>query len=107
MIPSVVKFLNVFMTSWQNHVAQIVSKANKVLSLIKHILNDYVSDYKSRLTTLKLLQLSYVKEIQDIFFYYKCLHGSFNIEFNRFTSTYDLTSTHNTTRNRLSTQQSL
>ena len=69
----------------------------------KYILNDYVSHYKSCLTTLKLLPLSYVKASQDICFYYKCLHGYFNIEINHSTSTYDLTRTH---KNRDSTQLS-
>jgi len=34
----------------------------------KYILNDYNSDYKSRLVSLKLLPLMYVYELQDILF---------------------------------------
>jgi hypothetical protein len=111
--------------SWKPHIQQIVSKANRILGLIKrtlglsaptraklllynsmvtsilnylsvtwfpnkgdlaliegvqrratkYILSDHTSDYKTRLTTLGMLPLSYYKEINDLCFLYKCLHG--------------------------------
>ena len=39
----------------------------------KYILNDYSSDYKTRLLSLDMLPLSYWFEIQDITFLIKCL----------------------------------
>ena len=41
----------------------------------KYILNDYTSDYKTRLSELKLLPLCYHKEICDLSFFYKSLNG--------------------------------
>uniref|UniRef100_A0A1X7V5Q9 Reverse transcriptase domain-containing protein n=1 Tax=Amphimedon queenslandica TaxID=400682 RepID=A0A1X7V5Q9_AMPQE len=41
----------------------------------KYILNDYTSDYKSRLIALDLLPLSMVIEIADITFFLKSLHS--------------------------------
>ena len=41
----------------------------------KYILNDFTSDYKTRLTTLGLLPLCYYKELNDLYFFYKCIHG--------------------------------
>ena len=39
----------------------------------KYILNDYTSDYKHRLMTLKILPLMYFVDISDIMFLIKCL----------------------------------
>lgn len=48
----------------------------------KYILNDYISDYKTRLIKLQLLPLMYILEISDIVFFIKCIKNptiSFNI----------------------------
>ena len=48
----------------------------------KYILNDYISDYKTRLTRLQLLPIMYILEIADILFLIKNLKNptdSFNI----------------------------
>ena len=53
----------------------------------KYILNDYASDYKTRLKQTKLIPLNYYKEYRDLCFLYKCIHGFYNInifEFIRF-----------------------
>lgn len=53
----------------------------------KYILNDYASDYKTRLKQAKLIPLNYYKEYRDLCFLYKCIHGFYNInifEFIRF-----------------------
>jgi len=49
----------------------------------KYILNDYTSDYKHRLKTLKILPLMYFLDISDIMFPIKCLktsNSAFNIK---------------------------
>ena len=43
--------------------------------LPKYILNDFTSDYKSRLIALKLLPLMYWLELQDIMFLSSCLQN--------------------------------
>ena len=48
----------------------------------KYILNDYESDYKTRLRKCKLLPLSYYKEARDLYLLFKCLNGFFNIDVN-------------------------
>ena len=45
----------------------------------KYILNDYVSDYKTRLKNIGLLPLSYFRELNDICFFYKCTYGFCNL----------------------------
>ena len=48
----------------------------------KYILNDYTSDYKTRLIKLQLLPLMYVLELSDIMFFITCIKkptSSFNI----------------------------
>jgi hypothetical protein len=46
----------------------------------KYILNDYVSDYKTRLINTGLLPLSYLREIYDLIFFYKCTNGFYNLD---------------------------
>ena len=41
----------------------------------KYILNDYVSDYPARLHNTKILHLSFIKDINDLCFLYKCTHN--------------------------------
>ena len=48
----------------------------------KYVLNDYASDYKTRLLKLKLLPLMYFFELQDITFVVKSLKfptNNFNV----------------------------
>ena len=48
----------------------------------KYILNDYISDYKSRLIKLQILPLAYILELNDIMFFIcnlKHPHEGFNI----------------------------
>ena len=49
-----------------NQIERIQRKATK------YILNDYVSDYPTRLHNSKLLPLSFIKDINDLCFLYKC-----------------------------------
>ena len=46
----------------------------------KFILNDYYSDYKSRLINLGLVPLSFLREIADLCFFYKCFHNFYNFD---------------------------
>jgi hypothetical protein len=116
--------------SWKPHIANVVSKANKLLGLVKrtlgfraplksklllykslvmstlnyasiiwspdkgdlillesvqrratkYILNDYDSDYKTRLARLDLLPISYIKEFYDLCFFYKCIHRFYDFD---------------------------
>lgn len=45
----------------------------------KYILNDYTSDYKIRLSKIGLIPLCYYFEIIDLCFFYKCIHGFYNL----------------------------
>ena len=68
---------------YQNFIESVQRRATK------YILNDYSSDYRSRLLKLKMLPLGYIKEIADACFLYKCLHGYCNININDFVNFYD------------------
>ena len=46
----------------------------------KYILCDYVSDYTTRLFRSCLLPLSFVREINDLFYFYKCFYGLYNVD---------------------------
>ena len=48
----------------------------------KYILNDYTSDYKTRLSKCKLLPFCFYREINDLCFFYKCQHKftNFNVD---------------------------
>ena len=48
----------------------------------KYILNDFTSDYKSRLIQTQLLPLTYILDLNDVMFFIKSLHNhhdGFNI----------------------------
>ena len=48
----------------------------------KYILNDFTSDYKSRLIQMQLLPLTYILDLNDVMFFIKSLHNhhdGFNI----------------------------
>ena len=52
------------------------------IDTLLYILNDYISDYKSRLIKLQILPLAYILELNDIMFFIRNLkhpHEGFNI----------------------------
>ena len=59
-----------------NHVKDILTIERVQRRATKYILQDYHSDYKSRLTSLNLLPLMYWFELQDLLFLVKCLKDS-------------------------------
>ena len=59
-----------------NHVKDILIIERVQHRATKYILQDYRSDYKSRLTSLNLLPLMYWFELQDLLFLVKCLKDS-------------------------------
>ena len=48
----------------------------------KFILNDYNSDYKTRLKECNLLPLCYYKELRDLYFFYKSINNFFHFDVN-------------------------
>ena len=68
---------------WRPHLIQAVTKLEQVQRrATKYILNDYSSNYETRLLHLKMLPLMYIFEISDIMFLIKSLKSpsiSFNI----------------------------
>ncbi|MCY3929513.1 MAG: reverse transcriptase family protein [Acidobacteria bacterium] len=79
---------------WRPHLIKDIKKLEQLQRrATKYILNDYISDYKTRLTHLRLLPLMYIFEISDILFFIKNLKNptkNFNI------NTYISFSTSNT-----------
>jgi hypothetical protein len=49
--------------------------------MTKFILNSYELSYSQRCTDLKLLPLCFKREINDLLFFFKCLHGSVKVDF--------------------------
>jgi len=85
---------------WRPHLIKDILTLERVQRhATKHILNDYVSSYKSRLTTLHLLPLMYIYELNDIMFLIKSLKNPspfFNIyNFVSFVSSSTRSSTSN------------
>ena len=77
---------------WRPHLLKDVEKLENIQRrATKYILNDYASDYKSRLISLNLLPLSMVLELNDIVFFLRSLQSpsdSFDIlQFVSFSST--------------------
>ena len=68
---------------WRPHLMKDILNIERVQwRATKYVLNDYVSDYKTRLLKLKLLPLMYFFELQDIMFVVKSLKfptNNFNI----------------------------
>ena len=59
---------------WRPHLIKDIKKLKQLQRrATKYILNDYVSDYKARLTNLRLLPLMYIFEISDVLFFIKNL----------------------------------
>ena len=59
---------------WRPHLMKDILNIERVQRCAtKYVLNDYVSDYKTRLLKLKLLPLMYFFELQDIMFVVKSL----------------------------------
>ena len=64
---------------WRPHLIKDIKKLEQLQRrATKYILNDYVSDYKARLTNLRLLPLMYIFEISDILFFIKNLKNPTN-----------------------------
>ena len=76
----------------------------------KYILNDYYSDYKSRLSTLHILPLMYILEINDIMFFIQSIKNpstSFNIRnYISFSASNTRSSTHHKLRHSISSTNS-
>ncbi len=63
---------------WRPHLAKDILSLEQIQRRsTKYILQDYTSDYKSRLVPLNLLPLMYWLELQDITFFVKSLKVSF------------------------------
>ena len=64
---------------WRPHLIKDIKKLEQLQRrATKYILNDYVSDYKARLTNLRLLPLMYIFEISDVLFFIKNLKNPTN-----------------------------
>lgn len=74
--PSILYGSPVWRPQWPLHQCDVLRFERLQRHLTKYILNDYCSDYKSRLIALKLLPLTMVFELQDIMFLVKCLKFS-------------------------------
>lgn len=53
----------------------------------KSILSDFNLSYKERLLSLGMLPLSYRREITDLSFLFKCIHGVYDVDVSRFNIT--------------------
>ena len=59
---------------WRPHLIKDITCLERVqCRATKFVLNDFTSNYKSRLTSLNLLLLMYWLEIQDLMFLIKCV----------------------------------
>ena len=59
---------------WRPHLVKDIQSLERVQRrATKYILQDYTSDYKSRLLSLNILPLMYWLELQDLIFLIKCL----------------------------------
>jgi len=59
---------------WRPHLLKDISKIEQLQRrATKHILHDFISDYKTRLMHLNLFPLMYIFEISDIMFFINCL----------------------------------
>ena len=64
---------------WRPHLIKDIKKLEQLQrQTTKYIFNDYVSDYKTRLTNLRLLPLMYIFEISDVLFFIKNLKNPTN-----------------------------
>ena len=88
---------------WRPHYIKDICRLEKIQRrATKFILNDYTSDYKSRLITLELLPLMYYYELQDILFFIKCIIDPPD-NFNILNYVHFSTRTHPDTQNRILT----
>ena len=69
--------VHVLLPLWRPHQVQHIILLERVQRRAsKFILNDYSTDYKSRLIKLNLLPLMYIYELMDILFFIKSLKAS-------------------------------
>ena len=62
---------------WRPHLIKDITKIENIQRRAsKFILNDFLSDYKSRLTSLHILPLMLSMELNDIIFMVRCLQSS-------------------------------
>ncbi len=66
----------------------------------KYILNDYTSDYETRLVKCNLLPFCYSKEVNDLCFLYKCIHNLYNIDIRGILGFYDASTSRTRLANR-------
>jgi hypothetical protein len=67
---------------WSPQNATLVRKIESVQrSMSKYILNSYEISYVQRCTDLHILPLCFRREINDLVFFFKCLHGSVRVDF--------------------------
>ena len=68
---------------WKPHFIKYIQQFERVQRrATKYILNDFTSDYKSRLIHIQLLPLTYILDLNDVMFFIKSLknhHDGFNI----------------------------
>ena len=90
--PTIVKFrlyeslcvslLNYCSPVWSPQNIGNVKKIESVQrSMTKYILNSYDLSYVQRCTDLKILPLCFRREINDLLFFFKCLHGLIHVDF--------------------------
>ena len=64
---------------WKPHLIKHIQQLERVQRrATKYILNDYSTDYKSRLINLHMLPLMYILDVNDVMFFLKNLHNPHN-----------------------------
>ena len=85
---------------WRPYLIKDIQILKKVQCCAKNILNSYISSYKSQLTTLHLLLLMYLYELNDIIFLIKSLKNPSSSNIHNFIS-FTSYSTRLSARNKL------
>ena len=80
---------------WRPHLCKDIILLEKIQRRAsKFLLNDYSSDYKTRLMSLNLLPLSMVMELNDIIFFLKSLHALLRLHLTSWTMSVSATLLH-------------
>lgn len=70
---------------WSPQVKLYIKKVEAVQrSMSKFLLNNFDISYSQRCNDLRILPLSFRREINDLLFIFKCMYGNFNVDFNEF-----------------------